>query len=437
MSLESPSTHSGTPAPRHPGTILSWALYDWANSAFMTSVMVGLFPVFYDSFWRKGAEAGVSTAEFGFTSSAINITVALMAPLLGAIADRSGKRKAFLFACALMGIVATAMMAFVPAGAHIAALAVFFVAGVGFFAANVFYDAMLIDVADESQVNRVSALGFGLGYLGGGVLFAINVAMLSKPAWFGLADTTAAVRVSFATVAVWWLVFMIPLLLNVAERVPVRRASLIEAARSGLGEVVRTAGLLLRLPNVLLFIVAYMLYIDALGTVARMAVKFGSDLGLDGADMMTALLVTQFVSFPPALAFGWLGQRYGARPMILAGIGVYCVVIVYASQMSTTFDFWVLAIGVGFVQGGIPALSRSLFARLIPLEKAGELFGFYNMLGKAAAIMGPSLMGATIWLTGTPGLGILSLLLLFVPGALLLMRVKDERATLPTEETTT
>lgn len=411
--------------------VLSWALYDWANSAFMTSVMVGLFPVFYDRFWRPDAAEGVSTAEFGFTSSAINITVALMAPLLGAIADRSGKRKAFLFACAMMGIVATAAMALVPGGAYTAALGVFFVAGVGFFAANVFYDAMLIDVADESQVNSVSALGFGLGYLGGGVLFALNVAMLSKPAWFGLADTTAAVRVSFVTVAVWWLVFMMPLLLNVSERAPAHRASLIEAARGGAGEVLHTARLLLKLPNVLLFIVAYMLYIDALGTVARMAVKFGADLGLDGSDMMTALLVTQFVSFPPALAFGWLGQRYGARPMILAGIAVYCVVIVYASRMATTLDFWVMAIAVGFVQGGIPALSRSLFARLIPLEKAGELFGFYNMLGKAAAIMGPSLMGATIWATGTPGLGILSLLLLFVPGALLLMRVKDERATLP------
>lgn len=413
-------------------SILSWALYDWANSAFMTTVMVGLFPVFYGGFWHKDAGPGVSTAEFGFVSSAINITVALMAPLLGAIADRSGRRKALLFAFALLGILATGLMAAVPGGAWVAALALFFVAGVGFFGANVFYDAMLIDVADESQVNSVSALGFGLGYLGGGVLFAINVAMLTKPEWFGLADTTMAVRASFVTVSVWWLVFTMPLLFNVREKVPAVRASLVEAARGGLGEVLHTARLLLKLPNVLLFIVAYMLYIDGLGTVARMSVKFGGDVGLKAPDMMKALLVTQFVSFPPAIAFGWLGQRYGARPMILIGLGVYCCVIVYASRLATAFDFWVLAISVGFVQGGIPALSRSLFARLIPLEKAGELFGFYNMLGKAAAILGPTLMGVTIWMTGTPGLGILSLLLLFVPGALLLSRVRDERAALPT-----
>jgi UMF1 family MFS transporter len=403
--------------------VWSWALYDWANSAFATTVLAGFFPVFYGSYWRADAEAGASTAELGFANTAASVVVALMAPALGAIADAGGRRKEFLFLFTTIGVLATGVLAMLGQPAWMVALAAFMVACVGFNGALVFYDAMLVDVAEQSKWDRVSSLGFGVGYLGGGILFAANVVMLLKFESFGFAGKADAIRASFLTVSLWWAIFSIPLFLFVKGRRAEGVLSLGAAAAKGLREIGATIRELPRYRPVFLFIAAYMLYIDGVNTVIRMATKFGADLNFDASVLMTALLMTQFIAFPAALGFGWLSGRIGPRPAILLGLAVYTVATFGAMFMTQPVHFYMLAGLVGLVQGGVQSLSRSFFARLIPEEKAGEFFGLYNMLGKAAAIIGPTLMAITALIVTDSRYHIAALPILFIAGGVLLLRV--------------
>ncbi|MBI1292514.1 MFS transporter [bacterium] len=407
--------------------IWSWAFYDWANSAFATTVLAGFFPVFYGNYWREGSGPGVSTAELGFANTAASVAVALMAPALGAIADAGGQRRGFLFLFTAIGVLATGVLAFLGQPAWMVALAAFMVACVGFNGALVFYDAMLVDVAEESAWDRVSSLGFGLGYLGGGLLFTVNVAMLLKFEAFGFAGKADAIRASFLTVSIWWALFSVPLFLFVRSRKASGAMSLGAAARKGLGEIASTIRELPRYRPIFLFIVAYMLYIDGVNTVIRMATKFGADLNFEPSVLMTALLMTQFIAFPAALAFGWLSGRIGPRPAIIVGLAVYTVATFGAMFMTKPAHFYLLAGLVGLVQGGVQSLSRSFFARLIPPEKAGEFFGLYNMLGKAAAIIGPTLMAITALMVSDSRYHIASLPILFIVGGVLLLRVPNQR----------
>jgi len=409
--------------------VVGWALYDWANSAFATTVMAGFFPVFYSAITQE-ISAEESQFYFNITLAAASIMIAMSAPILGAIADRGGSRKKFLVFFASLGILMTAALAWVHAGHWWMGLLLYGLGTVGFSGANVFYDSMLVDVAEKDELDLVSALGYSMGYIGGGLLFLVNVMMAQKPEWFGLADAGAAVKASFLSVSVWWAVFTVPLLIWVEETPTKDPAKPLAAIQQGLAQLGQTLKEIRGFKVLLLFLVSYWIYIDGVNTVIKTAVFFGDRiLGLDQAALITALLLTQFVAFPAALAFGALGQRIGPRPAILIGIAVYLAALVYAWRFLTDEgDFYALAVAIGLVQGGVQSLSRSLYARLVPPSKTAEFFGFFNMVGKFATIFGPVLIAFTpkVIPGATDRDGINSLSVLFVVGGLLLSRVRVE-----------
>ena len=405
---------------------ISWALYDWANSAFFTTVLAGFFPVFFQKFWSTGVDPTVSTSRLGFANGLAGLLVAILAPVLGAVADRSGGRKRQLVAWTTLGVAGTAALGFIGQGEWWWAAACFMVAAIGANAANIFYDALLLDVAEPRDYDRVSALGYSLGYLGGGLLFAFNVLMTLHPQWFGLADAAEAVRASFVSVAVWWLLFMLPAAFNVRERAPsAPSAGFLVDARDGLRELRQTLGHVAQYRDISLFLLAYWLYIDGVHTIYAMAVDYGVALGLPSSSLLAALLLTQFVAFPSALALGWLGERIGAKRGILICIAVYLSATLYAWFLDSVTEFFALAVVIGLVQGGVQSLSRSFFGRLVPEGKGGEFFGFYNMMGKFASFLGPMLIATVALVTGDSRLSITSLVVLFVLGGLVLWRVPE------------
>jgi UMF1 family MFS transporter len=403
--------------------VFAWALYDWANSAFATTVMAGFFPVFFQKFWSIGVEPTTTTSRLGYANAAAGLMIAILAPILGAIADRGGRRKQFLFAWTLLGVGATGALYFVGQGEWLWAAALFVLGTLGFNGGVVFNDSLLLDVAKPAQFDRVSAFGYALGYLGGGVLFLVNVLMVQNPGWFGLADAGEAVRVSFVSVAIWWLVFTIPLMRQVSEHHTGPRPAFGFAISVGFRELGDTIRHVRQYRTVVAFLVAYWFYIDGVNTIIKMAVDYGLSLGLDSSSLLKALLITQFVGFPSALLFGWLGDRIGPRRGILIGLAVYAGITVYAYFLDSEAEFYALAIVVGLVQGGVQSLSRSLFGRLIPEGKNAEFFGFYNMMGKFATVLGPLLIAIVAAVTRDARISIISLVLLFVVGAVLLLRV--------------
>jgi UMF1 family MFS transporter len=390
--------------------------------------MAGFFPVFFKEYWNAGVVATESTFRLGLLNGLGAAVIALLAPVLGAIADRSSSRVRMLMMVTLLGCAATAGLAFVAQGHWVAASLLYMLASLGFWGGIVFNDSLLLHVAEPDEYDLVSGFGYALGYLGGGLLFAVNVFMTLQPQLFGLADAGEAVRASFVTVGVWWLIFALPCVLVVTERKAVRSVGAAEAVRQGLRELRGTLAEVRKYRPVLWFLAAYFLYIDGVNTVIKMAVDYGLSLGFGPADLMKALLLTQFVAFPAALAFGWLGRRIGARRGIFLALTVYAGVTCYAYFIDSARDFYVLAVVVGLVQGGIQSLSRSYFGRLVPEGKSSEFFGFYNMMGKFAAVLGPLLMAITARLTGDSRLSILSILVLFIAGGtLLVLAARAER----------
>jgi len=402
---------------------LGWVLYDWGNSAFATTVIAGFFPVFFKQYWSAGTPATESTLQLGIANSVASLIVAILAPVLGAMADVGGWRKRLVLGFTVLGVLATAALAGVGQGDWPLAVLVFTVASLGFWGSNAFYDALVVDVSPPGKLDQVSALGYSAGYLGGGVLFAINVAMTLKPEFFGLADAVAAVKLSFISVAIWWTLSTVPLALWVHERGEARSLSVLAVARAGWAQFLDTFRHLREYREVMWFLFAYWLYIDGVYTVIKMAVDYGLALGFPSDSLIKALLITQFVGFPAALFFGHLGERFGARRGIIVGIALYMAVTTWATSLNEIWEFYAMAVIIGLVQGGVQALSRSYYASIIPADKSAEFFGFYNMLGKFASIIGPMLMGVTAVLTGSSRLSILSLLVLFVLGLWFLMRV--------------
>jgi len=401
--------------------VVAWAFYDWANSAFATTVMAGFFPIFFRQYWSTGADVALSTFRLGLTNGIASLVIALLAPLLGAIADRSGARVRLLAMATVLGAAATGGLFLVEQGQWQYAALLYGIASLGFWSGVTFCDALIIDVTeDASELDRVSAYGYALGYVGGGLLFAINVAMTLKPALFGLDSAAEAVRLSFLMVAAWWLVFSLPAFLFVREQRPAAPLGMLAAARSGFRELKSTIAQVRRYRPLVWFLLAYWLYIDGVNTVIKMAVDYGLSIGFPQEALITALLLTQFVAFPAALAFGWIGTRIGAVNGIFIAIAVYAAATIGAYQMQSTVEFYALAVTIGLVQGGIQSLSRSYFGALVPVGKQGEFFGFYNMMGKFAAVLGPVLVGVTALLTGSTRAGILSVLVLFLGGAALL-----------------
>jgi MFS transporter, UMF1 family len=399
-------------------------MYDWANSAFATTVMAGFFPIFFKHFWASGMAVSESTFWLGMANGISGLVVALIAPLLGAVADRGGLKKGLLVFFTLLGVVMTGGLWLVGQGMWQWAAMLYLLAGIGFSAGNVFYDALLPDVSATQHLDRNSALGYALGYLGGGLLFAGNVAATLHPDWFGFSGTEQAIRLSFASVAVWWLLFSVPLMLWVREEKPEQRPAIGPVLRDGMRQFIATFHHIRGLQTVWMFLIAYWLYIDGVGTIVRMALDYGMALGFDTGVLITALLITQFVAFPAAMLFGRIGERFGARTGILIGIAVYAVLCVWSMFMREAHDFYWLAAVSGLVMGGVQSLSRSFYAAIIPHGQAGEFFGFYNMMGKFAAILGPLMMGFVSLVTGSNRLSVLAVLLLFVAGGAMLLRVR-------------
>lgn len=419
--------------PYNKRAIFGWSMYDWANSAFTTSVMAVFFPIFFKQFWCVGADITVSTARLGLANSIAGIIVALSAPVLGATADRGTLKKKFLMFFAYMGVLMTIALYMVSKGNWQMAVLLYIFANIGFSGGNIFYDALIKDVSSHERLDHVSALGFSLGYLGGGILFAFNVWMSLSPEIFGFKDSGSAVRFSFLSVGVWWALFSVPIFMFVNEKRTSGFESYGNVVRAGFNQLKETFQEIRQLKNIFIFLVAYWLYIDGVDTIIRMAMDYGISIGFEPNDLIVAFLITQFVGFPCTIGFGYFGGKVGTRRAIFVAIAVYLFVSVWGAFMQSRAEFYLLAIIIGMVQGGIQALSRSYYAKIVPVERSAEYFGFYNMIGKFAAVMGPVLMGGVGLMLRSMGytsdmasrLSIASISILFIAGGGLFCLVKE------------
>jgi UMF1 family MFS transporter len=406
----------------------AWCLYDWANSVFATSVVAAILPVYFARTAAKSIPAHEATALWGYASAVALAVTAVLSPIVGAFADQSRRRKPIMFTCVLLGCAGTLALAVTPAGAWNALLVAFGLAFIAFATGNVLYDSLLPAVADAGEMHVVSARGFAWGYVGGGILLAVHLALIAMPHRFGLANAGVATRVAFASVAVWWFGFSLPLFRRVpepeAERAGVPARELPAAVLRQLGQTL--AGLKAQ-PDLLRFLVAFWLYSDGIGTIIKMATIYGVEVGLRDQDLMGALLMVQIVAAPASIAFGRLASPLGARGTVLLGIAGYAGISVFAYFLSKPIHFWLIALLVALFQGGTQALSRSMFASLVPREKASEMFGFYSVSEKLAGVAGPVMFGAVTQATHGGRLATLTLLPLFLGGAWLLSTVDLER----------
>ncbi len=395
----------------------AWALYDWANSAMVTTVITAVFPIYFASVAAQGLQPAVATYRFALATTLALAVVAVVSPPLGALADRTGAKKRLLALFTGLGAAAVAAMFFIGPGDWLFGAVLFAIANVALNACFVFYDALLPHVARPGEVDRVSTAGYALGYVGGGVLLAFNLWWIASPATFGLPEGTLPARLAFVSVAIWWAVFSLPLFKQVKEPPPVR------APRRSAAQALKELG---RYPQALLLLAAFLLYNDGIGTIIRLATVYGEELKLDRTWMIAAILIVQFVGVPCSFAFGPLAKKVGARRAVLLGLAVYGGITVLGYAMTTTLHFILLAVLVGTVQGGTQALSRSLFASLIPRARSAELFGLFSVADKVAGLFGPLAFSQVLAATGSSRLAVLSVLPFFAVGALLLARVDVE-----------
>jgi UMF1 family MFS transporter len=407
----------------HRPEIRAWALYDLANSAFATTIITAIFPVYFTSVAGADLPPGEATRLLARTTTIALATSALLAPFLGALADYAPVKKRLLGFFMAIGCIAAGCLSLVLRGDWLFAAVCFGAGNVGFTASLTFYDSLLPHIARRDEIDRVSTGGYALGYLGGGVLLALNVAWVLSPTTFGLRDASQASRLSFASVALWWFVFSIPLFRTVPE--PTTRAghgarsaaALIRTSFAGLLHTIRDLG---RYRNALLLLIAFVIYADGIGTIQRLATSYGAEIGIDQGALITAILLVQFAGIPFAFVFGMLAGRIGAKLSIFIALVVYIVLTISAYYMKTERDFYVLALMVATVQGGAQALSRSLFASMIPKARSSEFFGFFSIFEKFGAILGPAVFEVASRSTGSSRSAILSVVVFFIVGAAVL-----------------
>jgi UMF1 family MFS transporter len=409
---------------------ISWALYDWANSAFATTVMAGFFPIFFKMYYSSGTDVAHSTFNLGIANSLAGFIVALSAPFLGTLSDYGGYKKRFLALFCFLGVLMTSCLGLVGQGQWGLATFLYAMGSLGYSGSNVFYDSLLPTVSSRKNVDFVSSLGYALGYLGGGLLFALNVVMYQKYEWFGFSNSAQAIKGAFFSVGLWWLLFSVPLFLFVKEPIMLsgEQSSLTGNVKRGLKELGKTVKSLPQLKSLMFFLIAFFLYNDGVGTTIKMAVDYGMSIGFKSSDLILALLLVQFVGFPAALLFAKLAARFHPKVAIYVAIAVYMGVVVWASQMNAVWEFFAMSVCIGMVQGGIQALSRSYYSRLIPDNRAGEFYGFYNLMGKFNGIVGPLLISLSILFFGNQRMSILSVSLLFLGGWIFLAKVDEKKA---------
>jgi UMF1 family MFS transporter len=401
----------------------AWALYDWANSAFWTTIVAAVFPIYFTRVAAADLAPSVATARFAAATTLAMVVIAFLSPILGAMADYAGLKMKFLAAFVALGVPATAAMYFIGRGDWTLAVALFVLGNIAVTGSLVFYESLLPHIAREDERDMVASAGFALGYLGGGLLLALNLLWIAKPAWFGLSSETMASRLSFLSVAIWWLVFSIPLFRTIRE--PVRRLEAHEAPGENLLRVafVRLAGTFRELKtyrHAFLMLLAFLIYNDGILTIIRMATSYGTELGLAQGVLISALLITQIVGIPFAFLFGWLARRISAKRAILLALLVYAGISIVGYRLETASDFYLLAVLVGMVQGGSQALSRSLFSTIIPRHKSSEFFAFFGVFDKFAGIFGPALFAITIVTTGSSRNAVLAIIVFFILGGLIL-----------------
>ncbi|MDI6776574.1 MAG: MFS transporter [Syntrophales bacterium] len=413
----------------------AWCLYDWANSAFATTIMAAIFPVYYGTVAAHNLPPTLATSYWGYTNTTAMLLVALVAPVLGAMADHSGARKRFLRYFAGFGIFFTAAMVFIGAGDWKIASLLYILALFGWSCANIFYDSLLPHVAGTDRIDQVSSRGYALGYLGGGLLLGINIIMI-KPeiVWLtrcpGISDAEWGLRFSFLSVAIWWAIFSIPLFRYVSEPPAVlRTGESRNPLRAGFQRLKHTLRDLRRYSELLKFLIAFWLYNDGIASIIIMAAIFGREIGIGQEHLLGAILMVQFIGMPFTIAFGWLARRLGTKRSIYLALVIYALIAIGGYFMQSALHFWILAVLVATVQGGSQALSRSLFGRMAPRSRTAEFFGFYDVSSKFASIIGPSLFATVGMVTGSSRNGILSLLLLFIAGGIILSLVDEERGT--------
>jgi UMF1 family MFS transporter len=406
-----------------------WVLYDVANSAFVLVMVTAIMPIYFKDVMAADLAPHIATANWGFANATASLILALLAPILGAMADYPGRKKQFFVGFVVAGVLFNLALPLVPAGQWFFCLLLFILARVGWAGANIFYDAFLVDITSPERMDQTSARGYAYGYIGSVIPFIAIIGLILASGGDTLPETPT--RIGFVLVALWWLSFSLPAMRSLHQRhaLPVSATPVRDSFRR-LSHILRE---IRQHPQVFLFLGAYFFYIDGVDTVISMATAYGRDLGFSVTLLIAVLLFIQIVAFPFALLYGRLATRYSAKKMLMAGILIYCLITVCAFLLPSIADsqlknaaFWGIAFLVASSMGGIQALSRSLFGRLIPPEKSTEFFGFYNVFGKFAAITGPFLMGLVGRLTGESRWGVLSLLGLFILGALLLARVRVE-----------
>jgi len=419
--MDAPSPRPEAMPPERRRAIDAWCLYDVANSAFATSVVAAILPVYFAAIATRAMPANLATAKWGYASAAAMLGSGLAGPLIGAWADRHRMRKRLLGACVVIGTACTAGLALAPPGSWLPLLTLFAVAFLAFAVGNALYDSLLPAVADPGNMHRVSARGFAWGYWGGGVLLALNLAWILFPKRFGLANVDTATRLSFASVAVWWLGFSIPLFLRVHEPHDERIGD--DRSANPLTEVWTTVRSLGSRPELLRFLIAFWLYSDGIGTIVKMATVYGSEVGIGRNDLIGSLLMVQFVAAPASLLFGRFARTLGPQRSVALGLVGYVAITVLGFYMTRPVHFWLLAVLVALFQGGTQALSRSMFASLVPRRRMSELFGFYSVSEKLSGVIGPLLFAVVAQVSGKGRFAVLTLLPFFVVGAWLLLTV--------------
>lgn len=402
----------------------SWILYDLGSSAYSITITAAILPIFFKSLTdAAGIASNTSTAYWGYSVSIATLLIAVLAPILGTISDYRRYKKRFFLFFALIGIIFTGALATVGQGQWLRCLIIYICTVIGFAGSNVFYNAFLVDVTSEKKMDWISSSGFAFGYIGSVIPFTISILLIQYPSIIGV-DTMGATRIAFILTAVWWAVFTIPMLVSVNQEFFIEPEP--QPVRKSFIRLAKTFKNIVQYREIFLFLVAYFFYIDGVDTVINMATVYGTDLGISAVNLMIILLATQVVAFPFTLIYGRLARRFSARALILAAILIYIFIVIYAFFVTTTLQFWILAMLVATSQGGIQALSRSYFGKIIPKENSGEFFGFYNIFGRFAAILGPFLVGIVSQVSGSSRYGVLSISILFVIGFILLFRLRTE-----------